>query len=149
MDNQTKRSNQMSSETTNLEKAKLIWDEYKYRHEHCWKLVFQITTAVVAVSVIPFTDNAIAISLRYWIVALPALGFVLTLFSLPRMSNELDLLDKIRQRHRELQANLQGIIYKERRSTFSRDVRLYLGALALISVIDILAIVFVWIPSLE
>jgi len=133
----------MSSESTNLEKAKLIWDEYKYRHEHCWKLIFQITTAVVALSVIPFTNDEIATSLGYWIVALPALGFALTLFSLRRMSNELDLLDKIRQRHRELQADLQGIVYEERHSTFSRDVKLYLCVLALISVVDILAIVYV------
>lgn len=137
------------SGNTDLEKAKLIWDEYKYRHEHCWKLIFQITAAVVAVSVIPFTNNEIASSLRYWIVALPALGFALTIFSMPRMSSELDLLDKIRQRHRELQADLQGIIYQKRRSTFGWHVKLYLGALALISVVDILAIVFVWIPSLE
>ena len=143
------KSDQTSSETTNLEKAKLIWDEYKYRHEHCWKLIFQITAAVVAVSIIPFTNVEIATSLRYWIVTLPALGFALTLFSLPRMSNELDLLDKLRRRHRELQTDLQGIIHEERRSTFSRDVKLYLGALALISVIDILAIVLVWIPSLK
>jgi hypothetical protein len=133
----------MSSESTNLEKAKLIWDEYKYRHEHCWKLIFQITTAVVALSVIPFTNDEIATSLGYWIVALPALGFALTIFSLRRMSNELDLLDKIRQRHRELQADLQGIVYEERRSTFSRDVKLYLCALALLSIVDILAIGYV------
>ena len=133
----------MSSESTNLEKAKLIWDEYKYRHEHCWKLIFQITAAVVALSVIPFTNDEIATSLDYWIIALPALGFALTLFSLRRMSHELDLLDKIRQRHRELQADLQGIVYQERRSTFSRDVKLYLCALALLSVVDILAIVYV------
>jgi hypothetical protein len=143
------KSDQTARETTNLEKAKLIWDEYKYRHEHCWKLIFQITAAVVAVSIIPFTNVEIATSLRYWIVALPALGFALILFSLPRMNNELDLLDKIRRRHRELQRDLQGLIYEERRSTFSRDVKLYLGALALISVIDILAIVLVWIPSLK
>jgi hypothetical protein len=125
-----------------LEKAKLIWDEYKYRHEHCWKLIFQITAAVVALSVIPFTKDEITTSLGYWIVALPALGFALTLFSLRRMSHELDLLDKIRQRHRELQADLHGIVYEARRSTFSRDVKLYLCALALISVVDILAIVY-------
>jgi len=143
------KSDQSSSETTNLEKAKLIWDEYKYRHEHCWKLIFQITAAVVAVAIIPFTNDEIATSLGYWIVALPALGLALTLFALPRMSNELDLLDKIRRRHRELQADLQDIIYEERRSTFSRDVKLYFGALALLSIIDILVIILVWIPSLK
>ena len=143
------KSDRISSEITNLEKAKLIWDEYKYRHEHCWKLIFQLTAAVVAVSVIPFTNDEIAKSLRYWIVALPALGFALILFSLPRMRNELDLLDMIRQRHRELQTDLHNINHKKRHSTFSRDVKLYLIALALVSVIDILAIVFVWIPGLE
>jgi hypothetical protein len=137
------------SDDAKLEKAKLIWDEYKYRHEHCWKLIFQITAAVVAVSVIPFTNTEVARSLRYWIVALPSLGLALILFSMPRMSSELDLLDKIRQRHRELQADLHGITYQKRRSTFSWHVKLYLGALALISVVDILAILFIWVPGLK
>jgi hypothetical protein len=130
----------MSRDSMSLEKAKLIWDEYKYRHEHCWKLIFQITAAVVALAVIPFTNVEVANSLGYWIVALPALGFALTLFSMRRMSKELDLLDMVRRRHRELQSVLQRINHEEERSSFSQDVKLYLGALALVSVFDILAI---------
>jgi hypothetical protein len=29
-----------------LERAKLLWDEYKYRHAHCWRTVFQLTTVL-------------------------------------------------------------------------------------------------------
>ena len=35
-----------------------LWEEYKYRHEHIWKLIFQLTTAVVALSVVPYLDTA-------------------------------------------------------------------------------------------
>ncbi|MBI5932871.1 MAG: hypothetical protein HY867_04125 [Chloroflexi bacterium] len=134
--------------SSDLEKARLIWDEYKYRHEHIWKLIFQITTAVVALGVIPFTNADIAASLGAWMVALPALGCALALFSLARMSSELTLLEKIKRRHRQYQADLQGISFAEKRSSFSRDVKLYLGALALVTLLDILAILLAWIPNL-
>lgn len=28
----------------NSEQAALIWEEYKYRHEHCWKTIFRLTS---------------------------------------------------------------------------------------------------------
>lgn len=136
------------TDTPDLEKARLIWDEYKYRHDHVWKLIFQVTTAVVALTVIPFTKPDIANILGAWTVALPLMGFALTLFALARITNELSLLDKIKRRHRQYQTDLQGISFSDRRSHFSRDVKLYLGALALISLADILAILLVWLPNL-
>jgi len=104
---------------------------------------------VVAVLIIPYTKVDIAKSLTYWMVALPALGITLTWFSMIRLSKELDLLDKIRVRHREWQRDLQGINYEEERSTFSLHVKRYLCALMSINVIDFIALVFVWIPSLR
>ena len=138
-----------TQETQLLEKAQLVWDEYKYRHEHCWKLIFQTTAAVVAIAIVPFTNREIASSLGYWILALPTLGLILTLFALRRMNKELALLDVVRQRHRDLQGQLQGISYIERHSTFSRDIKLYFSALAILSVLDIIAITFVWIPTFK
>ena len=133
----------------NLEKAKFLWEEYKYRHEHCWKLIFQITAAIVILSIVPYTDTDIAKSLGYWIVSLPALGIVLAVFSLLRMSKELKVLDSIKNKHRVLQQGLFNIDYKNSTSTFSRDVKIYLLGLLLLSIIDIVAIIFVWIPKLK
>jgi hypothetical protein len=130
-----------------LERAKFLWDEYRYRHEHCWKLIFQITAAVVIVSIIPYIKVDIARRLGYWIVSLPALGIVLSLFSMLRLNRELAILDGVREKHRELQESLYGIPYKKEGSAFSRDVKLYLGSLVLLGVADIIAIAYVWIPN--
>ena len=133
-----------------MEKANLVWDEYKYRHEHCWKLIFQITAAVVIVSIVPYTNEKIAKSLGYLIVSLPTLGVILTLFSTLRVKKELKLWKTIRDKHMELQQNLGILEYTgSEKSTFRRDVLIYLSILAFLSVINIFAIVFVWIPALN
>lgn len=149
MNSDLKETSQTSGKDTQIEKAKLLWDEYKHRHEHCWKLIFQITAAVVIISIIPYIKVDIARSLKYWMVSLPALGIVLTLFSMRRLRRELQILDKIRRRHRELQRDLQGIEHEESHSTFSRDVELYFGVLAIVGAINIIVIVLVWIPHLQ
>ena len=139
----------IEAKDVNLEKAKFIWEEYKYRHEHCWKLIFQITAAVVIVLIIPYTNTDIAKSLEYWIVSLPVLGIVLTVFSLLRMNKELSVLDKIKNKHRALQQELYSIDYKKSLSTFSRDVKFYLVGLLMMSIIDVIVLVFIWIPKLQ
>jgi hypothetical protein len=149
MNSDRKETSQTPGKDTEIEKAKLLWDEYKYRHEHCWKLVFQITAAVVIISIIPYIKVDIATSLRYWIVSLPALGTVLTLFSMCRLRRELHILGKITRRHRELQRDLQGIEHVESHSTFSRDVQLYFGVLTIVGAINIIVIVLVWIPHFQ
>lgn len=134
----------------NIEKANLVWDEYKYRHEHCWKLIFQITVAVVVVSIVPYTNEKIAKVLGYLIVSLPVLGIILTLFSILRVKHELVLWKEIRDKHTALQINL-GILENKKspKSTFRRDVLIYLGILAFLGIINCVAIVFVWIPALQ
>ena len=130
-----------------FEKAKLVWDEYKYRHEHCWKLIFQITAAVVIVSVVPYTDETIARKLGYWTVLLPSLGIALALFSIRRIYKELALWKTIRDRHISLQNSL-GILDNSEGpiSTFRRDVLIYLYMLVFIGLINCAIIIFVWIP---
>jgi hypothetical protein len=56
-----------------LEKAKLLWEEYRYRHDLMWRLTFQITAAFVALSVAPYLNQGIVEGLGIWIVAVPGL----------------------------------------------------------------------------
>jgi hypothetical protein len=56
-----------------------IWDEYKYRHDLCWRLVFQLTTAVVIISVVPYIKPDVAKQLGSIIAVLPIIGIALTL----------------------------------------------------------------------
>ena len=139
----------MSSDN-NIEKATLIWDEYKYRHEHCWKLLFQITAAVVIVSVAPYTNEKVAMALGNCIILLPLLGIILTAFSYLRVKKELALWKDIRDRHIEFQRILLILDHnKLQKSTFKRDVLGYLIILGILDLFNMAIIAFVWIPALN
>ena len=139
----------MSSDN-NIEKATLIWDEYKYRHEHCWKLLFQITAAVVIVSVAPYTNEKVAMALGNRIILLPLLGIILTAFSYLRVKKELALWKDIRDRHIEFQRILLILDHnKPEKSTFRLDVLAYLIILGILDLINMVIIAFVWIPALN
>jgi hypothetical protein len=129
-------------------KYKFLWEEYKYRHELCWKLIIQITIAVVIILIIPYTKTDIAKSLGNWIVTLPIVAIILLIFSYARLSRELDILHKIRTTYRELQTLLYGIKYCRKNDTFSYHVKLYLIGLIFISIVDANAIIVIWLPKL-
>jgi hypothetical protein len=124
----------LSKPVTNLEleKAKQNWEEYRYRHEHVWGLIFKITTAVVAVSIIPYilkpeTEE----KLGCFILALPLIGLALTLISALRLSEECSLLSENRKRHREFY-NL-----KVNNSSFTKHVMIYLGSLIILGIFNV------------
>lgn len=128
-----------------IESAKLIWDEYKYRHEHCWKLIFQITIAVVIISIIPYSQVHVGERLKEWIVLLPLVGCALTIFGLARLNGEMKILDKLRIRHREIQSELHGIEYGKEAGLFSRHVHRYLVFMLILEVINAIVLLFLWI----
>lgn len=145
MSRETSANAEISGVDMELPEAKLIWKEYRYRHDLCWRLIFQITIAVVAILVIPYIRADITKSVGPWILALPALAVVLVLFSISRMKSELGILDKIRALHRERQGKVHHIPWKSSRH-FTRDVVLYLIALGLVSIADMAALLFLWLP---
>ena len=143
-------SDDLDSETknggdTSLEPAKLIWDEYKYRHEHIWKLIIQITVAVVIISVIPYSQPHISERLREAVVLLPIVGFALTSLGLVRLDSELQILEKVRARHRELQSALHGIEHRTEAGRFNRHVKVYLGVIMFLEVANIVVLLWLWV----
>jgi long-chain acyl-CoA synthetase len=40
-------------------RATYLWEEYKYRHDLIWRLLFRITTVAVILSIAPFTINTL------------------------------------------------------------------------------------------
>jgi hypothetical protein len=126
-----------------------IWDEYKYRHELCWTLVFRITAAVVIVSVIPYVEKDLARELDVWIVAPPAVGLFLAVLGLLRVRSELRLLETIRGKHRALHGAYYDISYDDCESTFERDMMTYLVLLAVLAFANILVIIFHWLPAIN
>lgn len=145
MRSETNTRHKNPNEDIPVEEAKLLWDEYKYRHELCWRLIFQITTAVVALLVIPYIQSNITELVGLWILALPLLAIILVAFSISRLKRELGILDKIRMTHRERQGRVYGITWKSE-GHFTRDVILYLVALGLMSLADMIALIYIWLP---
>jgi len=41
-----------------VQKAQVLWNEYKYRHDLVWRVLFQVTAAAVILSVAPYHSAA-------------------------------------------------------------------------------------------
>ena len=142
-----------------VEKAKLLWDEYKHRHDLVWKLIFQITAAAVVLSVVPYlAPEPIVRYIGRGVLIAPALASILVLFSMAVVYNELILLGKIRTAHRRLQKNLFGIRHKIPRknnqkvdrgvllSLFGIWTFVYLFILAGLSLVNVVICAIYWVP---
>ena len=112
------------------DEATLIWNEYQYRHEHCWKTIFKLTGAAVLLGVVPYLDFQNARALGLWLISPPSLAVALILFAILRMRRELSLLSQVRGVHRERQRGLHGFTFpKTRLGSFSQHVTAYLWIL--------------------
>ena len=145
MSNNQNADNKTPCDSGAIELAKLIWDEYKYRHEHCWKLIFQITIAVVIISIIPYSQVHVGERLREWIVLLPSVGCALTVFGLARLNGEMKILANLRTRHRKIQSELHGIEYGKEADVFSRHVHMYLGFMLILEIVNAVVLLCLWI----
>jgi len=143
--------------------AKFLWDEYRYRHELCWKVLFQITTAVIVLSVIPYIQKEVVYVLGWRIIAVPALALVLAILAIPVMLNELIVFGKVKEKYRAKQKVLFNIEHEENifvkalkklklnpkpeyGSGFFYLVLTYLLGLVILCVINCIAVMKYWIP---
>ena len=131
-------------ENDEFKKANFIWEEYKYRHELVWKLIIQLTLAIVAVSIIPYLpDTKIGGKIGHFLIALPIIGLVLGIISAIRIARECDILDRIREEHRKFHKKMYKISYDDlvKPSRFTWDVIIYfifliiLGALSFVIIL--------------
>ena len=37
-----------------LKRIQFLWEEYKYRHDLCWRVLFRLTSAVVILAIVPY-----------------------------------------------------------------------------------------------
>jgi hypothetical protein len=155
----------------NGEALRILWEEYRYRHELCWRVPLQLTAGAVILSTLPYAQCHIVKVLEYRILIVPILGIILTGFGMAIMTSELQLLDVVRARYRDLQSDLKlperprswfvRFIYwlkmsKEFRDrlkplsnsfTFARRVQGYLLVLLLLQVFNVFLIASTWIPA--
>src|SRR5215211_1732949 len=135
----------------NGQKATALWEEYKHRHDLIWRLVFQVTTAAVILSVVPYiAPMGVRFYLKGWIMLAPVLATVLMGFSLAVADHELKLLAKIRGPYWRLQKDWLGVPHNipptERifETGSRRFVWVYFGVLAVVSVINIIVCAKLW-----
>ncbi len=129
------------------DRIQLLWSEYQYRHEHCWKLVFQTTTAATALGIAPYVNSSVDRVLGRWVLMAPLLAVILSLVAMWSLERELRLLDKIRAEYRRTQTRALGIEHRAS-STFRLRVILYLAALVILGVGNLIVVMCVWLPRL-
>ncbi|MBO1519308.1 hypothetical protein [Oceanisphaera pacifica] len=122
----------------------LLWDEYKYRHDHIWQKLFQITIAVVLLGSVPYLKPEITQVLQEWILIAPLLGSMLALITLVLMHVELTLFAKIAGAHRAHQEEL-GIIEHSRHNYFRYLVITYVSFLLLVSLANVAVVRLLWL----
>lgn len=126
----------------------LLWDEYKYRHDHIWQKLFQITIAVVVLGAVPYLKPEISQVLGSWILIAPLLGSMLTLITLVLMHFELTLFAKIAAAHRQHQEQ-QGLLNHSKHNYFRYLVMTYVSFLLLVSIANVLVIHWLWLDSVS
>ena len=67
-----------SPESINVQRAQYVWEEYRYRHDLIWKLLFRMTAVAVLLAITPFTIKDLASeSAEDWVKLLPAIALLL------------------------------------------------------------------------
>ena len=116
--------------------ADLIWDEYKYRHQHCWNTVFKLTGAAVLLGLVPYLEAKVPRNLGYWLLSPPILAIALIILGMLRMRRELLLLDQVRKLYRKRQHSLYGW-HIEPHTSFNKHVLFYLLFLLLLAIVNV------------
>jgi hypothetical protein len=68
--------------SASVELAKYLWEEYQYRHDLIWRLLFRVTAVAAVLSIAPFTiDDLTESRVGAWVKALPVLAAALIFVS--------------------------------------------------------------------
>jgi hypothetical protein len=79
-----------------------LWTEYKYRHELCWKAIYKLTAAVIALGILPYVDDRLTELLGSKMLVPPVLGTMLAAFGVFVINNELRLFAHAKVAHNHL-----------------------------------------------
>lgn len=158
------RGPDVDAATPNVSDLKYLWDEYKYRHDLCWRAIYKIVTSVVLLSVIPYIRDELTKVLDGWMVIPPVLGVMLAAFGICMLRNELAIFAKSKLAHHTLQdAFLRQKITNEdyskfvthnltdktaSRTKFDQYVTFFMVLLLLLSVGNVLFLWLSWIPHI-
>jgi hypothetical protein len=130
------------SDTKDAQKS-LIWEEYKYRHEHIWATIFKLTAAASLISVAPYIHREVACVLGLSVLLLPLLALSLCVFGYARLARELLVLDTVKKMHREL----QGTTALNEGGSFTRHAKLFVAMLCLVVLLNGVVLGCVWVSA--
>ncbi len=119
MNDQNENTEEVKVNSDALNLAKLTWDEYQYRHQLCWNLIFKITYVTAFLSIIPYLSDNIIGKAKPFVFYTPLLAIGVSIIGGARLYKELRLLDKIRNLHRIFQKKAYDKLYNR---VFQRDL---------------------------
>jgi len=121
-----------------LQLAKYLWEEFKYRHVLIWRLLFRVTAVAALLSIAPFTISDVAGSKAgFWVKFLPALAIGLVLASWIVLLVELRLFRPIDRQYVRAQDSVVGEPVRKAgrlERMFEWVVRLYPGFLLILTI---------------
>ena len=68
---------ELSSDVTNIETAKLLLKEWKIRQQHCWSILPRYGLAAVSVSITPYIQMELLKKSGIWLLWFPFFGWLL------------------------------------------------------------------------
>jgi hypothetical protein len=116
--------------------AGLLWEEWKYRHDLFWRLLFRWAGAVITLWVIPFLKPNVFKPWPWVAFLFPVLAFLLSLGSGWILGTEYSCLEMVARKYNELRKDFAPPITENRLYASAYGGRLvwvYAIALALLS----------------
>lgn len=86
------------------EAAKLLWDEWKYRHSIFWNSLYRWGIAVVTISLVPYVKTDIIETLGLLVLAFPVVSALFSIVAAWHLAAEYYRLQLVRRRYLELLA---------------------------------------------
>ena len=151
MRDSTHGSGQGGQAKSRVEVAQYLWDEYKYRHDLIWRLLFKVTAVATTLSIAPFgIKDLVAEQVGLWVAFLPVLAALMVVASWPIFRTELRRFQEVKRVTRDTQDEVVGEpVHGEGGDVFPWLIHVYLSIAFILSLIVAWLVWFRWYPSLS
>jgi hypothetical protein len=146
-----------------VEELAYVWGEYVYRHDLCWRAVYKVTFAVVALAIVPYPKEDLTRALGVGALIPPLIAAVLAAFGILVVHNELKIFAKTKLAHHSMQNRFwdRALASPDQeaakhhltpdgasRTSFDFFVMAYMVILFLLSAANVVFVACRWLPRL-
>lgn len=132
-----------------LEEAAQLWEEYRYRHDLIWSLLFRMTAAVTLLSIAPYTiDDVAREGAGDWVVVLPLLGALLALGGWVLLRFEMKLFGPINSAYQKAKTDALGVVDHVKKRFDLFKVVIFAYPLALVTLALLVHYIYRYHPDL-